>query len=427
MAPAEQVLGPWLKGMASHGPWPTTQTIGAQNWNLLNGDLTLPCAVLKSSALAANSSAMRRFLELTGAELWPHGKTTMSPELMARQLEDGAAGMTAATVQQMEAMLLHGQRRILIANQVVGPAELRLLSGALNRYPELELMVLVDSVESVQLLQRGLSFVPDRRLGVLVEMGQVGARTGVRSVAEGLRVAAAVMDSAKLRLRGVETYEGIVPGADQLEIEKAITMLFGQTVELAEAMSVRGYFREEPIILSGGGSCYYDMAALSLHRAKTGDATRILVRSGCYLTHDDGWLAGFHERMRHRSPELTQGEPVPRPALEVWAHLQSRPEPTRGYATLGKRDASYDIDLPKPLRWFRRDLHSEPQALPENHTVIALNDQHAHLEFPASSPLQVGDLLCFGISHPCTTFDKWRAIPIVDDRYNVVSVVTTWF
>mgnify|MGYP000908490021 CR=1 FL=1 len=41
--------------------------------------------------------------------------------------------------------------------------------------------------------------------------------------------------------------------------------------------------------------------------------------------------------------------------------------------------------------------------------------------------LSIGDLIGVGISHPCTTFDKWRVMLVVDDDYRVVDTLTTWF
>ena len=57
------------------------------------------------------------------------------------------------------------------------------------------------------------------------------------------------------------------------------------------------------------------------------------------------------------------------------------------------------------------------------------NDQHPYLEGtdPLGAALAVGVLLELGISHPCTAFDKWRAIPVIDAGQRVVDVVTTWF
>jgi len=46
---------------------------------------------------------------------------------------------------------------------------------------------------------------------------------------------------------------------------------------------------------------------------------------------------------------------------------------------------------------------------------------------PIESPLQVGDLVSFGVSHPCLTFDKWQHLYVVDDNYNVISAIRTFF
>lgn len=60
-------------------------------------------------------------------------------------------------------------------------------------------------------------------------------------------------------------------------------------------------------------------------------------------------------------------------------------------------------------------------------TVTALNDQHGFLRLPAGFELGPGDLVRLGISHPCTTLDKWRVIPVADDEEQVVGLVHTFF
>jgi D-serine dehydratase len=59
--------------------------------------------------------------------------------------------------------------------------------------------------------------------------------------------------------------------------------------------------------------------------------------------------------------------------------------------------------------------------------AVRVDDQHAYLNVKVNDEIAVGDLIGFGISHPCTTFDKWRAIPIVDDDYRVVAIANTKF
>lgn len=41
-------------------------------------------------------------------------------------------------------------------------------------------------------------------------------------------------------------------------------------------------------------------------------------------------------------------------------------------------------------------------------------------------PLAVGGTVGLGVSHPCLTFDKWPANPIVDHAYDVVSMIRTY-
>jgi D-serine dehydratase len=102
----------------------------------------------------------------------------------------------------------------------------------------------------------------------------------------------------------------------------------------------------------------------------------------------------------------------------------SRPEPTLALVGAGKRDVSYDVGLPVPLAV--RDRHGA-RSVRGQMDVFELNDQHAYVRIEPADPLAPGDLVGLGISHPCTTFDKWRLIPVVDDDYAVVDAVATYF
>ena len=56
-----------------------------------------------------------------------------------------------------------------------------------------------------------------------------------------------------------------------------------------------------------------------------------------------------------------------------------------------------------------------------------MDDQHAYVRVGQGVEISVGDLVGCGISHPCTNFDKWRLIPLVDDDYTFVGAVRTFF
>ncbi|NRD26785.1 alanine racemase [Frigoribacterium sp. VKM Ac-2836] len=115
------------------------------------------------------------------------------------------------------------------------------------------------------------------------------------------------------------------------------------------------------------------------------------------------------------------------PALELWASVVSRPEPGLALLNVGRRDTSDDEGLPVPLEAWRPQAADRrlPGVLDGSH-VSALNDQHAFLRLDPSSGLQVGDLVRLGVSHPCTTIDKWNEIATVRgaaDRRGVPPVV----
>jgi D-serine dehydratase len=426
------ILDGGVKGIpADVTPFPLGE-IGAKRWNVLREDLPLPLAVLRQSALRHNSHWMREFLALSGAVIAPHGKTTMSPQLFHDQLADGAWAMTVATTQQLRVCRDFGIDRVVLANQLVGRQAISYVLGELKRGPAFDFYCLVDSVANVeQLAAATRAAAPGRPLQVLLEGGMAGGRTGCRDVATALAVARAVKDAAPhLALRGVEGFEGLVHTDSPADDAATVSRFLDFLVEIAVACEKAELFAPGAIIISAGGSAFYDLVVARFGKAGIARELLVVTRSGCYLTHDSKMYREAFAEIRKRAPNLDNLGPGLMPALEVWAYVQSRPEPTKAILTVGKRDVSYDMDLPVPLKWVRPRARVDASAISEigpGHVVTGLNDQHCHLAVPADSPLAVGDMVAFGISHPCTTFDKWQVISLVDDDYNVVSAIKTFF
>ncbi len=390
--------------------------VGDRGWHALS-DLLLPVVVLKDRALRHNVALMARFCREHGVSLAPHGKTTMSPQLVRRQLDAGAWGMTAASPAQARLLSAFGVERVVIANQVVDPIGLDWIAADLARRAEARLWCLVDSERAVELMDRRLaSSGGSIRLPVLVEMGLAGGRSGCRSVDRALAVAAAVGRTRSLVLAGVECFEGIRPAADD-----QVELLLGRVRDLAESLGRSGAFDGVPeVLVTAGGSAFFDRVVDHLAGGwSLGRPVRLVLRSGCYLAHDHGGYA----RLSPFGGRLPGWEPLQQ-ALEVWGLVHSRPEPDLAILGFGKRDVSYDMGLPRPL-WARdADGRSRPVRGME---VVRLNDQHAYLRLPASDPLAVGDLVGCGLDHPCTVFDKWRSMPVVDDGYRVLGAARTYF
>lgn len=400
--------------------------IGKQGWNLLAEDVPLPACVLKASALARNETFMRDVLAAAGARISPHGKTTMSPQLFARQEAAGAWAITVGNIHQIQVARHFGFARIVLANQLVGRQALRYVLDELARDPAFEFFCLVDSVALVESLAAAARARNSRgRLQVLLEGGVLGARTGVRNLDQAAAVARAVKAAEPyLTLRGVEGFEGVISGQDAAPRIEGFLDFLAEIARLVDREDLAG---PGPLILTAGGSAFYDIVMAKFGALNLRRPTMLLTRSGCYLTHDSVMYENAFKALAARNPKIGRtGKPDA--ALQVWAYVQSRPEPTRVIVTMGKRDVSSDRDLPVPLLWYRPGTTpSAPQALGSGHVTVALNDQHGFLDVPAESPLAVGDMVGFGISHPCLTFDKWQLIYQVEDDYRISDAIRTYF
>lgn len=407
------------KGMALGATGMTLAELAGTGWNVLAGKLPMPLMVLKHSALKTNISAMAEYCRANGVSLSPHGKTTMAPQLFRRQIEGGAWGMTAATPAHLRLYRRFGIDRIFYANQLVEPTAIAWLADELTQSPSFDFYCLVDSAKSVSLLDHHLGDRPlTRPVGVLVEVGYPGGRCGVRDVGTARDVATAVDQSPVLQLRGVECFEGLLSDDGGLApIDDFLRAVRAIAADLLETSSLRD--RDE-IVITAGGSAYFDRVVDAFVNGwEHAAAARVVLRSGCYITQD----GGFYGRT---SPLAGRGAgpAVLRDGIEVWSAVLSRPEPGLAICSMGRRDAPQDMGMPVPIKASR--VGGTPTTL-VGASVVALSDQHAHLSLDPGCGLEPGDLVGCSISHPCTAFDRWRVIPVVDDAYIIQDAVSTFF
>ncbi len=382
-------------------------------------DVSLPALVLHREALEHNIRWMQHFVTASGAELAPHGKTSMTPALFRRQLDAGAWGITLATAVQTRAAYAHGVRRVLLANQLVGMPNMALISELLAD-PDFEFHCMVDHPDNVADL--GAFFAGrGQRLNVMIEYGVVGGRCGCRSEAEVLALAAAIKAQPGLALTGIEGYEGVIHG------EQAVSGIRGfaaSLVRLAVQLQDSGDFAIERPIITASGSAWYDLIAESFAAQNAAGRFLSVLRPGSYVAHDHGIYKEAQCCVLDRRSDLHEGL---RPALEVWAHVQSLPEPGFAVIALGKRDVAYDAGLPVPLLRYRAGVLPASGDDVSTCQVTAVMDQHAFMTVAAGVELRVGDIIAFGTSHPCLTFDKWRSALLVDEQLQVIESMHTCF
>lgn len=412
-------MAPGAKGLGCFDAPLFAEQIAQLGWNVLREDLSLPAAVLYEKKIASNLAWMQRFARAYTVKLAPHGKTTMAPKLFRRQMEAGAWGITLATAVQTRVAYEHGVPRVLMANELVGRENMAIISRLIED-PRFEFFCLVDSVPQVNALSEFFG-TRGQKLNVLLELGVIGGRSGIRDE-EQLDHLLNVLQSVRKRIVvcGVEVYEGI------LNDEDSVRKFLRRAVEVTTKLLKEQRFDRSPILLSGAGSCWYDIVAEVFSKIDVREPIDIVLRPGCYLTHDVGVYRDAQERIMQSNPVARKMSPGLLPALQLWAYVLSVPEGTRAIIGLGKRDAAYDAGLPVPALHYRPGGLA-PVSAPPEWRLIKLMDQHAYLEFPQGADISVGDMIGFDISHPCLTFDKWRYLSVLDSEYRVIDVVETFF
>jgi len=407
----ERPIDPTEKGFA-FADGRSAASIASARPPLHAAGLTYPVLTLRESALKHNARAMAAYCAEAGVDLAPHGKTAMSPELAALQLAHGAWAITVATIGQMRIYHDFGVQRLLLANELTDETGMAWLAAGLAADPGFEPYCYIDNLKNIDLLDKTIrGSTSERPLPVLVEIGHEEGRTGCRTDEEALAVAKAASQTGTLRVAGVAGYEGTIGHDGKPRALDRVTAFCRRLRGLADVL-------REPagheFIVTAGGSTYFDLVTTELTAGGT-SGLRVVLRSGAYLAYDHGIYSRVSPRARGvaDAPSLT-------PAIEIWAQVLSRPEPGLALLGLGRRDAGFDSGLPIPLRTADgHDVHGWE--------VTGLMDQHAYLRIGDDAALAPGDLVCFGISHPCTTLDKWRVMPVVDDDGHVTDVVHAFF
>ncbi|MBX5176691.1 amino acid deaminase [Rhizobium lentis] len=412
-----------------HPPLPLSE-IGKQGWKPYDGRMALPLISLDRQAFSANVDLMIAYVKSHDAEIAPHAKTPMSTALADALVAAGAWGATVADIRQAAVLLEAGQRRLMLANEIGGAAAARRLVALLGRYADAELHIFVDSAALVEALRsawRERTDLPP--LGLLVELG--AGRAGIRSAAAAEAVLDAILaaETSTFRLSGIAAYEGAAATADAAETIVRIEALMAMTADFLSKVRARTG-PDRPLLVTSGGSVFFDLVIAGLSAAVAADpACRLILRSGAIFFHDHGvyerGLAGLDARGGFRIGRETLSAAAGfRPALRVWAEVLSRPEPRLAIAGMGLRDVAMDQGLPRPLALYRDRSYLGDLKGAE---VFRLNDQHAFVALPEGSDVCVGDVIEFGISHPCTCLDRHAILYGLEPDHSVTAAYLTSF
>ena len=394
-----------FKGFPIDSYGKTLEQFLATKPNLFTANFQFPIMVLKESAVKNNIAQMMSFCNSVDAQLAPHVKTTMSPQLAQMQVAAGATALTIANFWQGRIFLKHGFKNLIIANEVLDPTAIAEIAK-INKQKQAEIIFYVDSILALEIIQKHTPLEGEQNL--FIEIGTENGRGGVRELSLVEQLAQRIRTDKRLNLIGVTGFEGAVPDAARgRRGEKKISKFCQKIVAAAEL--AYPYKSDQPFVISAGGSAYFDIVARELNKFEK--PRRLLLRSGGYITHD-------HKYYEEIYPFALSDRSF-KPAIEVWAQVISKPEKDFGVLNLGKRDIGNDLHNPIPIKSYDGQVKSFSAVIEK------LNDQHGYLR--GKQEFSLAQLIGLGISHPCTTFDKWGLIPLVNDDYDVIDCLQTFF
>ncbi len=201
--------------------------------------LPTPCLLVDAARLRRNLEGMAALAAETGTRLVPHAKSHKSPELAARQLAGGAAGLCTAKVSEAAVFAEAGVASLLVAYPMVGSRATALAELAV-RHPGTRFGAAVDSERGLEDLVRATA-TRNTTIDLWLEVDTGLRRSGLDPRDPALvDLAHRAREAKALRLTGLLTHAGHAYKAAPSEIP-AIGRAEGETmVAAARALEKAG-------------------------------------------------------------------------------------------------------------------------------------------------------------------------------------------
>ena len=410
------------------------QDIKKQKWNILKEDVQFPILTIKKSFFNKNILSMHKYVKANKVFLAPHIKTSMSPQIIQQIFNLGCWGFTVANNQQLSVLLKMGIRKIIFANLITNQSNIDNLFQLINQYKDIQIYICVDSIFGINLLKtlsKKLNF--NRVIKILIEVGYQNSRSGIRNI----KSLNKILDSLRIlpvnfKISGILFYEGASAvnnySISLKRVEKCIKLAFN----CLNFLISNNIINNKECIISGGGSEYFDLVVDSFKKNKKNKNFKFVIRPGSYIAYGHGYYLSSLNKINDRKKIIIKNKKINatdlfQPSLELWAHVISQQDSGKAILNFGKRDVSFDLGYPIPLLVYRNGkiLHKSPYD--KNIVVYKLNDQHAFIKFSKNYNIEVGDLVKFGVSHPCITIDKWKIFYMINDNNTIVEAFKTFF
>lgn len=323
-----------------------------------------PGLVLYKELITAN---LRRMLAISGGpdRLRPHVKTHKMREIVAMKMAAGINKFKCATIAEAEMVASCGARDILIAYQLVGPNQLRIVQ-LMQKFPDCRFGVLADDAESARTLSHVIS-ATKLSLGVWLDVDVGQHRTGIPVGASALELYKFVSSLPGLHCAGLHVYDGHNHQELVADREAAVRAQFATVTDFIGQLGRAGL--AVPRLVCGGTPTFPIYASIS----------SVELSPGTCILNDNGYASRFPEMGFDRAAMLL-------------TRVISRPTADRMCLDLGYKAVASD---PKGDRLVLLDL---PKA-----KLVLQNEEHLLVETPDAPRFKPGDELLACPTHICPT------------------------
>ena len=410
------------------------KNISKKKWNVLNQDVQFPILTINENKFKKNMFSMKKYADSNNVLLAPHCKTSMSPQLLNKIKINGCWGFAAANNQQVSVLLQMGIRKIILANLITNESNLVNLFALVKKYKNLsEIYICVDSIFGINLLKEiSIKYQFKNNIKILIEVGLKNSRSGVRSITS-LNLLADLINKLPRNfiLSGILFYEGAAKKKNYLDSLRNVKKSINFAINCFDFLIKNKLIKNNEYILSGAGSEFFDLVVYLFNKYKQRDKVKFIIRPGSYIAYGNGYYTDVLNNIEKRKKIFIKKKSIKAtdlffPALELWSFVISQQDEGKAILNFGKRDVSFDLGYPIPLAIYRNKKLIKKINNKKDINIYKLNDQHAFIKYNKFN-LKVGDLVKFGVSHPCITINNWNTLYLINNKNVIIEALKTFF
>ena len=411
----------------------SVKKIKLEKLNIIKENIQFPILSIDKLQLIKNIRIMKNFAVKNNLGLAPHCKTFMSPQLINNHLKK-TWGLTISNNQQLSTIINLNVKNIIYGNLIVNEANLIQYLDIVKKYRKLtNIYYCIDSVFGLNLLTKVVTKKKYKfKIRILIELGTKNGRCGIRNFKSFKKITNSLNNIPKnILVSGLFFYEGAIKNSSLSKVSKKIKDLLEFTFKCHEELVYQNLYKEKIKLISGGGSEYFDLVTKYYNKFNTKNDTKLILRPGSFIAYGHGYYEKKINNLKKRNIIKSVSDKNKfffKPSLLLWSHVLSINDNGIAIVNFGKRDVSFDLGNPIPINVYRNNKkYRNNETKPNNLNVFKLNDQHAFLKYNNKIKLNIGDLISFGISHPCITLDKWKYVFLINSKFEVIDVYQTFF